>query len=67
MKVLAERLKELRQEKNLTTFQLSKLIGCSDASISRWENEIRTPNAEVLVKFAKFYNVSTDYLCGLED
>ncbi len=67
MKVLAERLRELRQEQNLTTLQLSKLIGCSDASISRWENEIRTPNAEALVKFAKFYKVSIDYLCGLVD
>ncbi len=37
MNKFAERLKELREEKNLTQYQLSKLIGISTACINRWE------------------------------
>lgn len=67
MKIFCERLKELREERGLSTFQLGKEVGFSNASISRWENEDRVPNIEVLVALAKYFNVSTDYLCGLED
>lgn len=67
MKIFAERLKDLRQEKGLTTFELGKELGFSNASISRWETEDRIPNIEVLVAIAKYFKVSTDYLCGLED
>jgi len=67
MKVFAERLTELRLEKGLTIQQLGKELGYSHAAISRWEKEIRIPNIEVLVEIAKYFKVSTDFLCGLED
>ncbi len=67
MKVFAERLKELRTEMNLSTTKLGKAIGVSHVAISRWERELRIPNIENLVALAKFFRVSTDYLCGLED
>lgn len=62
-----ERLKELRQEKNLSYRQLGKNTGFSDTAIRRWENGIQIPNIETLIAFAKYFNVSTDYLLGLED
>ena len=67
MKIFAERLKELRTEQGLSTKALGNKIGCSDVAISRWEREERIPNIEALVEIAKFFKVSTDYLCGLED
>ena len=67
MKIFAERLKDLRNEKGLTIMQLAKEIGFSHAAISRWGAEIRIPNIEALVEIAKYFKVSTDYLCGLED
>lgn len=67
MEIFTKRLKELREEKGLTTLQLGKELGFSNASISRWENGERIPNIKVLVEIAKFFKVSTDYLCGLED
>ena len=67
MKIFAERLKELRLEKNLSLKELAKEIGVSDIAISRWENELRIPNIESLVELAKFFGVSSDYLLGLED
>ncbi len=67
MKVFCERLKDLREEQNLSTRQLAKEIGVTNISISRWEREERIPNIENLVAIAKYFKVSTDYLCGLED
>lgn len=65
--IFAERLKELRQEAKLSTKKLGDKIGVSDAAICRWENCERVPSIIYLVLLAKFFNVSADYLCGLED
>ncbi len=67
MKIFAERLKELRLEEGLTTKKLGEKIGVSDVAISRWERCERVPNIIYLVEIAKYFRVSTDYLCGLED
>lgn len=60
-------LKQLRLENNLTIWQLSFIIKVSDTTISRWENGINDIKSEELIKLAKFFNVTTDYLLGLED
>ncbi len=67
MKVFAERLKELRLEKELSQRGLAKLLNLSAQAVSQWENESRTPNAEAVAVIAKFFGVSADYLLGLED
>lgn len=64
---LAERVKELRIEKGLTIYALSKLIGISDSTISRWENGQSDIKGEHLRILSKFFAVSSDYLLGLED
>lgn len=61
------KIKELREEENLSLKELGKKLGYSHAALSRWENEVRIPNIVVLVEIAKYFKVSTDYLCGLED
>lgn len=67
MKIFGERLKELRQEKNLSTIQLGKALQVSDATISRWENNIIVPSIDNLYNIAIFFNVSCDYLVGLDN
>ncbi len=67
MSKFAERLRELREESGLSTMQLGKATGFSNASISRWENGVHVPNVDILIVFAKYFKVSTDYMCGLED
>ena len=67
MSVFAERLKELRLEKNLSIKALAIKIGVSDVAIGRWEKGQRTPSIDSLVSLAVFFGVSTDYLVGLED
>lgn len=65
--IFGKRLKELRKGKDLSIRELSKLVDISYNCISRWEREITIVNAEQLIIFAKFFNVSTDYLLGLRD
>ena len=61
------RLKELRQEKGIGQIELAKKLEVSKGIISLWENGLREPNMYSLIKLAKFFNVTIDYLVGLED
>ena len=47
--------------------QLSQKIDTTDATISNWENGVNEPKISYLIRLAKFFNVSSDYLLGLED
>ena len=67
MKIFAERLKELRIENNLTTIELAEKLNVKNPTISRWENEVQIPNIEYLYKIAKLFNITSDYLIGLEN
>lgn len=67
MGIFAERLKELRKERNMSELQLEKVLGVSSTTINRWERGLRVPNLDSLVLLARFFDVSIDYLCGLED
>lgn len=63
----SERLVELRNEKGLSQAELSNELGVSKNSIYNYENEKHVPDANTVIKFARFFNVTTDYLLGLED
>ena len=67
MSIFAQRLRELRQYNNLSMKQLAKEIKATDAAISNWENDINEPKISYVVSIARFFNVSADYLLGLED
>jgi transcriptional regulator with XRE-family HTH domain len=60
------RLKELRQEKGIGQVELAKKIGVSKGVISFWENGLREPNMHSLILLAQFFEVTIDYLVGLE-
>lgn len=67
MEIFAERLKELRLEKNLTQAQLAKETGLSQAGLAHWETCQRIPNGLAIVTLAKYFGVTTDYLLGVND
>ena len=66
MKEFSERLKELRQARNLTQTQLADAVGVSFATISKWERMQRQPTLENIKSLCKFFKVSSDFLIGLE-
>lgn len=63
----AIRMKELRKAENMSQLQLSKLIGVAQSNVSDWENNVSRPEYERLVKIAQIFDVSVDYLLGVED
>ena len=63
----AERLKLLRTSNNISQRQLAREVGFSQASIARWEKSTQRPTDEIIIAFAKYFQVSADYLLGLED
>ncbi len=64
---IAQRLKELREDKGLSMQALSKIIGISDSSLGRWERGEGDITGDNLIILADFFGVSTDYLLGLEN
>lgn len=67
IKIFCERLKMLRIEKKLSQPDLANLIGVSKGMISFWENGINEPTITNLIKLSQIFDVSTDYILGLED
>ncbi len=67
MEIFAERLKDLRKEKGLSIQALSKEVKIGVASICRWENCQADVKGMQLVVLAKYFDVTIDYLMGLED
>lgn len=67
MNKFKEKLKELREESKLLQKQLSAELGVSQVTIARWETGNREPDFDILIKIAKYFKVTTDYLLGLED
>ena len=67
MRKFSEVLKELRIDKNISIQELSRKVGLGSSSISRWENNQADIKSEQLIVLAKFFDVTTDYLLGLED
>lgn len=67
MNKFAERLIELRQEKELSQTELAKQLNISVACINRWEKSLRVPNIDSIIVLCKFFGCSADYLIGLDD
>lgn len=67
MNETAKRLRLLRKEQGMSVFQLSICIGVSDTTICRWENGKSSIKREEIIKLARFFHVSADYLLGLEE
>ena len=62
---MGEKLKSLRTEQKLTQKQVADRIGLAISAISSYESGTRYPSYDVLVKLARIFHVSTDYLLGM--
>ena len=60
------RLKKLRESKHLSQEDLSKKINKSKSVISGYENNVKIPPIDVLISLASIYNVTIDYIVGIE-
>ena len=64
---LNENIRALRKVRHLSQVELAQALNVSKQCISNWENDNILPSVEMLVKIARFFNVSTDALLGIED
>jgi len=67
MKGLGERIRELREEKELSQMKLSKAVGITQAAIARYELNLTEPKASDIKKLCDFFGVTSDYLIGLDE
>ena len=66
MRDFSEIIKELRQSKGLTQTQLAERLGVKKSIISAYETDSRPPSLDMLIKYAREFHVSTDYLLDME-
>lgn len=64
---ISKKIKALRLEKGLSQQKLAKEIGVTQKAIDFWEKNINEPKASYIINLAKFFDVSADFLLGLED
>ena len=64
--MIGEKLRNLRKNAGMTQADLAKKIGMSPSAIGMYEQGRREPDSEILVKFSKIFNVSVDFLVGIE-
>lgn len=67
MSTFSMRLRELRTDKQMSMKQLAVAIGTTDAAVSNWENGINEPKISYVIRLCEFFNVSADYLLGIEN
>ena len=62
-----ERLKEIREDRDLFQKEVAKILGISQVQYSRYETGIRLMPIDKLVRLAAYYDLSVDYLLSLTD
>lgn len=67
MKIVGERLKALRESVGLSQARMAKTFGAGQSSIFRYESGEAGVPAELLVKYADYFDVSLDYIFGRTD
>lgn len=65
--MLNEKIKNLRLSYRLNQVELGKALGVTKQCVSNWENDNIQPSVDMLVKIARYFNVSADYLLDLSE
>ena len=64
MDSFGKRLAELRKEHNLTQNDVAEKLNVSPQAVSKWENDLTSPDIETLIKLAEMFDISVDELVG---
>jgi transcriptional regulator with XRE-family HTH domain len=65
--VVANRLRDLREDADLNQTQLAKILGMSQTGYSKYETGENDIPTQVLIKLSQFYKTSIDYILGVSD
>lgn len=64
--MLGKRVNELREARGWSQVRLAAELNVSKQTVSNWENGNILPSVDMLVRISGVFNVSTDYILGLE-
>ena len=64
--MIAEKVKKLREQKGLSQAELARLLGITRSSVKAWEMGISVPSTQYIVDLAGVFDISTDYLLGVD-
>lgn len=67
MDIFVNRLNKLIKENGISKYKLAKDIGVSKQAVLWWCDGVNEPKISYLKKLAEYFDVSADYLLGLED
>lgn len=62
-----ERIRNLREDSDKTQVEVSQYLFCDQSLYSKYERGVRDVPVSVIIKLAKLYDTSTDYILGLTD
>ncbi len=62
-----ERIRNLREDSDVTQEEIANILSCSQTGYGKYELGLRDIPTEILIKLAKHYNTSVDYILGLTD
>ncbi|MBC8611654.1 HTH-type transcriptional regulator immR [uncultured Ruminococcus sp.] len=65
--MIADRIKQLREECGLSQAQLAKRLHVTRSSVNAWEMGLSMPTIQYVVEMAKLFRIRTDFLLGLEE
>ena len=65
--IFGKNVRQLRKEQGITQTELGLRLGFCNQTISFWESGQREPDLDSLIKISKYFQVSVDFLLGLED
>lgn len=65
--MIYKRIRELREDKDLTQKEMASLLNCSQQVYSNYELGQRDIPTDILIALAKIHGVTTDYILGLSD
>lgn len=62
-----QRIRDLREDRDLNQTQVAKMLGMSQTGYSKYETGENDVPSSILIKLARFYNTSVDYILGETD
>ena len=64
--LLAERIKDLREKSGMTQSDLARNLELTRSSVNAWEMGLSVPSTQYIVELSKIFEVSTDYILGID-
>ena len=65
--IMFPRIRDLREDSDKTQREISEYLFCDQSLYSKYERGVRDVPVDIIIKLAKYYGTSTDYILGLSD